>query len=152
MRTRRLLPLIAAALCSAAAQPALAQQAATGTASDTADQTTRTAAVYYIGAPRRAGLPRSVTVADSAGSLVATYQPAGNDAPQSMTVSVVDSGTVLQGETATGTLTVLIFPSEREAGAAPGRHVQTGTGGRRVVGRWSLGARSGRMYSRAPRP
>jgi hypothetical protein len=137
MRARLHLPSLAAVLATAlAATPHLApaQQPAG-----------RRLAVYRLDAPPRARLPLAVTVTDSAGSVVATYQPADRGPARPMTVSVVDSGLVLQGETPTGVLTVLLFPDEPEATARPAANAG---GGQRVVGRWSLGTRGGRMYAR----
>jgi hypothetical protein len=95
----------------------------------------RPVATYHLAAGRDAGLPARVTVSDSAGALVASYQPAAGGAARALAVAVLDTDLVLQGETPTGLLTLVL---DGQAVAPAGR----------VTGRWALGDRGGPLRGR----
>jgi hypothetical protein len=140
-------PLAAAALCALAVRPAAAQQAATAenarpvvqqaAAADSAPL--RTVAAYRFAAVRDAGLPTQVTVADSVGELVASFRLANDRAERPMAVDVIATDLVLQGETPSGPLTVLLY--RQNDGDSAGA----------VAGRWWLGARQGELRGQAAR-
>ena len=141
-------PSLAALLLSAAAvQPALAQQAAISNfarpvirrAAPSPDAASRTLAVYRIAAPRDAGMPTRVTVADSAGRLVASYSLAGSADARPMLVEAFGTDVVLQGETPSGMLTLRLYG--RNDAATPGT----------AAGHWWLGAQHGELRDRAAR-
>ena len=143
--------LAAAVLCAAAAvvviRPAAAQQgAASGlarpvfaSAARSSRVVPRTVARYHF-APRRAtgahvaGIPELVTVADSAGQLVASFRLRGDRVSYPMLVTLIGSDLVLQGATPAGVLTLrLDRQSEPEALS------------RNLSGRWYLGGDEGRL-------
>jgi hypothetical protein len=132
------LPALAAAALAAAARPAAAQAAAAQSDIRRAEvavaAAARPVAVYRIRVPH-AALPTSVTVADSAGDIVASYRVAGDPAPRPMTISVSGSDLVLRAETASGPLTMVL---DR----------QNGDGGQAVTGRWRLGQEAGMLRGR----
>src|SRR5215217_4880102 len=103
--------LLAAALVLVTARAASAQQAAAPSlvrpVSATAAET-RTVAVYRFTRSRVAGLPSEVTVADSAGQLVARYRLAAGGAEQPMLLTFIGDKLVLQSETPQGVLTLLL--------------------------------------------
>lgn len=141
-------PLATAALCAAAITPAAAQHAAAPDnirpvvqpAAATADPAPlRTVAVYRFGASREVGLPSQVTVADSAGKLVATFRLPGSAAARPMIVDVLDTDIVLQGATPTGMLTLVLYgQNDPEAAGA-------------LAGRWSIGEQHGALRVTAAR-
>ena len=139
--------LAAAAFCAVAASPAIAQHAtATGylrpvvnPASATADGALRTVAFYRFGTSRELGMPTQVTVADSAGTLVASFRLAGTRASRPMTVDVNDTDLLLQGETPSGVLTLELY--QQQDSDAPGA----------VVGHWWLGKQQGTLRGRTVR-
>lgn len=132
---------VAAALLSTA-RPAAAQaaQPTVRRADVVAAPAARTLAVYQLGTGGAAlpDLPVRVTVADSAGTLVARYRADGAAREASMTVTVMDTDLVLQAETPSGLLTLLL---ERQNDAAP----------RELTGRWWLGADGGALRARGAR-
>jgi hypothetical protein len=148
MRTIRsiLSPLAAVALCAAVApvRPAAAQAATAvnytrslvrGAAADEA-AVVRLVAVYEIQAPREAGMPTKITVADSAGQLVASYDLRGGRAARPMTVDVRNEDMiVLRGEVPAGLFTFVLY--EQDIPAAKGE----------IRGSWSLGSQSGELRS-----
>ena len=96
--------------------------------------TPRVVATYDFGAKRRAiAFPSVVTVADSAGTLVATASIPSARTEVPMTVTVLDSDLVLQGETIDGVLT-MVLDRQNEGGAT-----------RVTTGRWTLGAAEGSL-------
>lgn len=99
----------------------------------------RPVASYRLRTTSGAGLPSQVVVADSAGLLVARLHDAGSRAAQAMTVTVMGTDLVLQGQSAAGTLTLLLA-GQNDADAAS-----------HVDGRWSLGERQGTLRGRARR-
>jgi hypothetical protein len=134
------LPSLAAALVAAAvARPASAQAAAQSDVrrAEVAVAAARPVAIYQMRASR-AELPAEVTVADSAGDIVASYRVRGDDAPRPMTISVDGSDLVLRAETRSGPLTLVL---DR----------QNGDGGRVVTGRWRLGHDGGPLRGRVQR-
>jgi hypothetical protein len=78
----------------------------------------------------------TVTVADSAGALVANTRLRGETAVRPLTVSVIESDLVLQGETPEGVLTLVL---DRQA---------TGTEPKVTSGRWALGSAEGTLRGR----
>jgi hypothetical protein len=137
---RTILPILAAAALGAvAASPVAAQQAAaTNLARPIVPKAPapRLLATYRVTAERDGAMPAVVTVADSAGALVASYRLPGARDAQPMEVFVMDADLVLQGETPSGLLTLqLAGLNEAEAG-------------RRISGRWWLGRQSGALTVR----
>jgi hypothetical protein len=141
-------PLAASALCVAALQPAAAQQVAATdnirpavsrvhAAPDTVP--VRTLAVYRFSASSVQGLPSQVTVADSAGELVATFLRPGTRTAIPMLVDVLDTDITLHGATPAGVLTLVLY-GQNDSDAS-------GT----MVGRWTLGERAGELRGRTAR-
>ena len=139
--------LAAAALCATVAVPAAAQQsvapgfvrlvASTATAAN-ARPITRRLATYDFGSSLE-GMPSRVTVADSAGSLVASFRPRGERSDRPMKVGVADRDILLEGETARGILTIVLYDLNDPMAA--------GT----ILGTWSLGSTQGELRARAVR-
>jgi hypothetical protein len=144
MRTTlsRFSPLAAAALLTLAVRPALAQQTPAPRYAKAANREPaafRTLAVYDFNVPRDAAIPSQVTVADSAGQLVASFRYQGAAATQTMTVDVIDTDLVLQGDTPAGPLTLRLF-GQNDPSTTPS-----------VAGRWWLGRWEGSLRSRSAR-
>lgn len=95
----------------------------------------RPAAMFRFLRRDAAGLPVEVTVADSAGQLVASYQPDGGRAAHPMAVTVLNTDLVLQAETSSGLLTLRL---DGQNAPVPGP----------VTGHWWLGAASGALRGR----
>ena len=137
--TRRILLSVAAASAAIVltASTAHAQRASTLT-----NRSQRVVATYQFGAPRYAmavsamAIPAKVTVADSAGTLVARARLRGETTDRPLAVSVIENDLVLQGETSQGVLTVVL---DRQA---------TGTEGKVTSGRWSVGDAQGTLRGR----
>ncbi len=150
MRTLAALSVItaAAAALSVAARPIHAQQMNLASKSTVAVQPTLTAtpvgvervlARYnFSNRPRYISFPNLVTVADSAGSIVARASIAGERLEIPLTVTIMNTDLVLQGQTADGVLT-LVLENQNDAGAKAG-----------TSGRWILGATRGtlRLHTR----
>jgi hypothetical protein len=140
-----LVPTLAAAVLAgaalAAARPVSAQTAATAAEVRPATPAAvRTVAVYTIVAPRAAGLPTQVVVADSAGTLVASFRPADARDAAPVIVTVLETDLVLQGEVPAGVLTLRLFsPGDPAAASGP------------VTGRWWLGSQEGELRRRGER-
>jgi hypothetical protein len=139
--------LTAAALSATAAAPASAQQAAaSGYARLAANAAavanhrpgTRTLATYDFDSSLP-GMPSRVTVADSAGTLVASFRPRGTAIEQPMKVAIADRDILLEGETARGTLAIALYDQNDPKTA--------GT----ILGTWSLGSLQGELRARAVR-
>jgi hypothetical protein len=140
-------PLAATALSVVALCPAAAQQATadhvrpavrhTITTPDTVQL--RTLAVYRFGASRLAGMPSQVTVADSAGELVATFRRPGAREAVPMVVDVLGTDITLQGATPSGVLTLVLY-GQNDPDASDV-----------LIGRWTLGDRQGALRGRAER-
>ena len=130
MRTTRY--LVTAAVLALAAAPLAAQQSnaiPTGTA--------RVVASYdFFNAPNSSAFPRSVTVADSAGTIVAYVDVAGEAKSIPMTVTVIERNLVLQGQTADGVLT-LMLDRQNEGGVI-----------KLTSGTWTLGKAQGQLRER----
>jgi hypothetical protein len=137
------LPLAAAAL-SATVHPAAAQSVTSDQARPAVQYAAPAAAPralvsYRFVAPRVAGLPAQVTVADSAGSIVASYRLSGDRAARPMVVTAFETDLVLQGDTPAGVLTLHLYrANDPEATRA-------------VDGHWWLGSRQGTLRGRGER-
>ena len=107
-------------------------------ASLAANPAVRTVAAYRFLAPRAAGLPIEIVLADSAGRVVGSYRTEGSPAPLPLQVTVLETDIVLQAQTGEGLLTLRLLgqndPTVRD-----------------VVGQWWLGARSGELRGRVVR-
>lgn len=115
-----------------AASPLAAQQALVAPG-----QIARVVASYDLrNGPRDLDFPRSVTVADSAGTILARINVAGTARAIPMTVTVIDADLVLEGQTPSGVLT-LVLDKQNEGGQM-----------RLATGSWTLGRTQGRL--RAP--
>jgi hypothetical protein len=148
MRAIALSTAAAALVAAAAARPAVAQAAAQAAPRAAAPSDVRRAEVALAATARpvahyriratRAELPTHVTVADSAGDLVASYRVANDPAPRPMAISVSGSDLVLRAATPSGPLTIVL---DR----------QNGDGGRTVTGRWTVGEHEGLLRGRVRR-
>ncbi|AHG93379.1 hypothetical protein J421_5844 (plasmid) [Gemmatirosa kalamazoonensis] len=103
------------------------------------DPVVRPIASFRFVPVRGLDMPAQVTVADSAGVLVASYRLAGSRADIPMQVDILESDLVLQGETPSGALT-LVLHQESDAASA-----------RVSGGRWWLGDASGELRARSTR-
>ena len=136
-----LLPLAAAALTAIAFSPVAAQGAAMRehsrpiavAAKPTDASAWRPVAIYLFQAPRTAGMPNQVTVADSSGQLAASFTLRGSNIAHPMFLEWRDDDLVLEGDTPSGPLT-LIFPQRKDSGARAG-----------IIGRWSLNGQQGEL-------
>ena len=131
MRTKTLF-LSALALSAALASPAAAQSVASAytrsTVVEAADApVVRTIAIYRFAASRLLRLPTIITVADSAGQLVANFKLANASQSGPMSVDVMGNDIILQGETSRGLLTLVLY--RQNAADSPSE----------FVGYWSLG-------------
>ena len=126
----------AAALALSAA-PAAAQELSTGAIRPApALVASRQVATFRFNGGRAEGLPAEVSVIDRAGQLTATYRLPGQRVAQPMVVTVLDMDIILQAETDKGVLTLQLF-QQNDPSADRG-----------VVGRWTLGSRSGELRGR----
>lgn len=131
MRTTTLVTTAAALALIAA--PLAAQQAKAIPASNT----TRVVASYdFWNAPRDGAFPRSVTVTDSAGTIVARVELGKSQTSVPMTVTVIERNLVLQGETSEGLLT-LVLDRQNEGGET-----------KLTSGTWTLGKAQGQLRGR----
>ena len=140
--TISLLPTLAAAVLSAAASPAAAQFAVSEAARPAVRRhapVVRTVATYNLAGSRDAALLARVTVADSAGVLVASYRLPGASVAEPMTVTVLGTDLVLQAETASGVLTLQLFDQNDADVGEP------------VGGRWALAGQRGELRGREAR-
>ena len=131
-----------AAALSLAARPIAAQQLSltskTTIALAASADGQRLVATYDFGnSPRDFAFPRRVSVVDSAGTLVAKASMLGDAREVPLTITIMESDLVLQGQTADGVLT-LVLENQNEAGEARG-----GT-----TGRWILGSIRGTLRMR----
>jgi hypothetical protein len=84
-------------------------------------------------------MPAQVTVADSAGALVAAFRLSGNRGAGPMTVDVLSNDLVLTGQTPSGMLTLVLYrQNDPEAAGA-------------FVGSWSLGVHQGELRGQTTR-
>ena len=103
-----------------------------------APQNTRTLAEYRFASTRGADLPARVTVADSAGVLMASFHLPGDRDARPMLIVALEQGLVLQGQTPNGVLTIELFGQSDPAKGW-------------FDGRWKLGAQEGRLRGRVTR-
>jgi len=136
----RFTALVAAAAITAV--PAAAQQAlaigSTGPAVASSTPARIVASYDFRNAPRDIAFPRNVTVADSAGSLLATVSVADDVRTIPMTVTIIERSLVLQGLTDDGVLT-LVLDRQNEGGTTT-----------LASGSWTLGSRHGQLRGRQP--
>jgi hypothetical protein len=141
MRTRfsLLAPLAAVALCTAAARPVAAQNAAVPDhihfVERAAPPAPRTIVVYRF-VTRDPLLPVQVTIADSAGRLVGTFRLPGERDARPMQVDILENDLVLQANTPSGVLTIVLY-----------RQNDSETTGS-FKGEWILGTRQGELSGR----
>ena len=149
-----LAPSLSAALLAAATRPAAAQPASASRA-DASSQLAagavesapasalpsapRTLATYRFTGARGAAMPTQVTIADSAGVIVASFRLPGDRAARPMAVDLTEADLVLQGETPAGVLTLRFYQRGDDA--------TTGL----VAGRWWLGTQDGTLRGRVTR-
>ncbi|MDZ7632047.1 MAG: hypothetical protein U5K74_12060 [Gemmatimonadaceae bacterium] len=146
MRTRPFFTALAsAAALGLGADPAAAQQTGTltlaartaSTVAPVAGNPVRIVASYDVRSePTATAFPRIITVADSAGAILASVEMAGESRSIPMTVTVIETNLVLQGETREGLLT-LVLENQNEGGAT-----------RLTTGTWTLGRNSGLLRGR----
>lgn len=134
MRPRHILSAIAisAVMLGATATSAAGQQGGSA-----APHHTRVLATYRFDMARRGPFPSIVTIADSAGTLVASARIPGERSARELMVTILDSDVILQGETPNGVLT-LILNKQNEGGTTSF-----------TTGRWSLGDEVGKLKGRA---
>jgi hypothetical protein len=139
--------LLTVGALSAAAAPAVAQpvivlgrvQLAANIASAADPRpAVRTLATYDFDSSFE-GMPTRVTVADSAGTLVASFRPRGGRADQPMKVAVADRDILLEGQTARGTLTIVLYEQNDPMSAGS------------LLGSWTLGSAQGELRARTVR-
>lgn len=142
---RSMLSFVTVALCAAASSPAAAQHIAAAeyvrpvvVPATPSTDAIRTVAIYRFEASRVAGIPSHVTVADSAGTLIASFRLPGAREPRPMSVETLDSDLVLQGWTPSGVLTLVLHDQNDGAPSS-------------LVGRWILGTHEGELRGRAAR-
>ena len=85
------------------------------------------------------GMPTRVTVADSAGTLVASFRPRGARFDQPMKVAVADRDILLEGQTVRGLLTIVLYDQNDSMPAGS------------IIGTWTLGSYQGELRARAVR-
>jgi hypothetical protein len=149
MRASR--PAVAAAIAAtitaalAAPRPAAAQAAAPAAAqadvrrpdAPATAAILRPAATFRFARRDAAAFPTDVTVADSAGQLVARYRLDGDRVARPMVVTVIDTSLVLQAETPSGQLLTILLDGQNAPSSGP------------VTGRWWLGEASGALRGRS---
>ncbi len=125
-------------LAAAAASLTLAAPLAAQRTSAIPDGTSRVVATYdFRNSTASLAFPRSVTIADSAGAILARVDLAGTVRSVPMLVTVIDNNLVLQGDTPDGVLT-LVLDKQNEGGAT-----------RLTSGTWTLGKAAGKLVGRA---
>ncbi len=135
MRTTTLFSTVATVASLAAAAPMAAQQMTPVNA-----VSSRIVATYdFKNSQRDSALPSLVTVTDSAGTIVAKAAFAGERRDIPLTVMILDSDLVLQGQTNSGVLTLVL-----------GRQNE-GDSTRVSSGRWILGNVEGTLRGRVKR-
>ena len=125
------------ALTAAATLTLTAPLAAQRTSAMSAGAARIVATYDFRNAPSLASFPRSVTIADSAGAILARVDVAGTVRSIPMLVTVIEHNLVLQGETPDGLLT-LVLENQNEGGTT---RLRTGT--------WTLGKAEGKLRGRA---
>ena len=136
MHSRPLLAAIASAVTlTIAASPLAAQQGPVAP-----ERLARVVASYDLrNGPRELDFPQSVTVADSAGTILARVNVASSARSIPMTVTVIESDLVLQGLTPGGVLT-LVLDRQNEGGET-----------RLATGSWTLGRTQGLLRAKNAR-
>ena len=134
--------LALAATITFAAAPAAAQEHSTGgvrpaPALESA-RASREVAKFRFNGGRSEGLPAEVSVIDRGGELLATYRLPGENIAQPMLVTLLDADIILQAETDKGVLTLQLYRQNDASAPADA-----------VLGRWTLGSRSGELRGRA---
>lgn len=132
MRPTTTFASLAAAALTIAVSPLSAQ-----TTSALPTGTARVVAAYDFWNGPSASFARSVTIADSAGTIIAKVELANERRSIPMTVTVIESSLVLQGETPDGVLT-LVLDRQNEGGTTT---LDSGT--------WTLGRTSGQLRRKA---
>ena len=132
MRSTTIFASLATAALTIAASP-LAAQATSALAAGPS----RVVAAYDFWNGPSAAFARSVTVADSAGTIIAKVELANERRSVPMTVTVIENNLVLQGETPDGVLT-LVLDRQNEGGKTT---LDSGT--------WTLGRTSGQLRRKA---
>ncbi len=123
---------------TAAASLTLAAPVAAQRSSAIPANTARVVATYdFRNATASTHFPRSVTIADSAGAILARVDLAGTVRSIPMLVTVIDNNLVLQGDTPDGLLT-LVLDKQNEGGST-----------RLSSGTWTLGKAEGKLVGRA---
>jgi hypothetical protein len=131
---RRLAQRSALAALASFAVPLAAQQAAAPA------QTQRIVATYDFKLGQRdAAFPRSVTLSDSAGTLVAHALNATTQRAVPLAVTIMQSDLILQGETTDGMLTMILNRANEGGSTYP------------AGGIWTLGDRHGTLAARKQR-
>lgn len=138
MRTLTALTAITAAAFGIAARPVAAQQLSMASKATIAvaapTDVQRVLATYDFGnRPRSIAFPRMVSVVDSAGTLIAKAAISGDPREIPLTVTIMNSDLVLQGQTADGVLT-LVLENQNDAEAKAG-----------TTGKWILGNSRGTL-------
>jgi hypothetical protein len=96
-------------------------------------------ATYRFVGWRGADLPTEVSLADSAGTFVASFRTPRTNVAHPMSVDVRGENVYMIGETSAGTLSIEFY--ERTRGSRDGV----------IEGRWTLGTRSGELRGRVER-
>jgi hypothetical protein len=123
---------------TAAASLTLAAPAAAQRTSAIPAGAARVVATYdFRNATASTRFPRSVTIADSAGAILARLDLAGTVRSIPMLVTVIENNLVLQGDTPDGVLT-LVLDKQNEGGST-----------RLSSGTWTLGKAEGKLVGRA---
>jgi hypothetical protein len=130
-------------LCAAVAHPAAAQSPSRASASPDAPRATVAVAVARPVAEYRIttgqlGFPEHVSLADSAGRLVASYRVNDADTPRPMALTVRGQDLVLRTDTPAGPLTIVL--KQQIGDVAPV-----------FVGRWRMGDYEGRLQGSVQR-
>ena len=141
MRHTSFYSILAAGAIFAAPAPVVAQQPyarLTTNAPSDPRPITRTLATYEFDSSFE-GMPTRVTVADSAGTLVAWFRQRGTQINQPMKVAVADRDILLEGQTVRGPFTMVLY--EQNDPAYPGT----------IIGSWTLADRQGELRARVVR-
>lgn len=123
-----------AAFATVAAFALVSQSLAAQRSSAIPSTNARIVATYdFRNSANNVAFPRSVTVADSAGAILARVEMGAEQRSIPMTVTVIESNLVLQGQTPEGLLT-LVLDRQNEGGDTK---LSSGT--------WTLGRNSGQL-------
>lgn len=126
--------IILSAIAAVAAVGLSATTAAAQQSRVISNRAQRVVATYdFTGTRQAINFPTKITVTDSAGTLVASTVLQGETIQRPLTVAVIESDLVLQGETPDGVLTLVL---DKQA---------DGTTPKVADGRWSLGREAGKL-------